>query len=908
MAIIFNVVTELTCKNGDDEFRPDITLLINGMPLCFIEVKKPNNQNGIQAEKDRMMNIRFTNKKFRKFINITQMIMYSNNMEYDETETIPISGAFYSTTSLKEVFFNKFKEEQPEELRFILKPEDEDLEKYILKDNNLIAIKDSPEFKTNKQIETSPTNRMLLSLFSKDRLKAFLQYGIAYVEKEKNETKIIEKHIMRYPQFFASKAIQAKLNDDIKKGIIWHTQGSGKTALAYFNVKWLTNYYQKRNIVPKFYFIVDRLDLLNQAKLEFLARGLKVNTVNTKGEFHTAIGNITSRDGDTGENEITVVNIQKFSEDSMAAKTDYNIKIQRVYFIDEAHRSYNETGSFLANLINSDRNAVFISLTGTPLIGKTKSTTIWGDYIHKYYYNSSIADGYTLRLIREDIETQYKSQLSEILAQIRVLRKDIDPKDVYAHSRFVEPMLDYIMENLRKSRIQFNDDTIGGMIVCHSSEQAKEFFEIFKSKYLDKPFDKHSAKKAEIILHDVYSKDERKEIVKDFKAGNIDVLFVFNMLLTGFDAPRLKKLFVGRQIKDHNLLQTLTRVNRPYKDFKYGYVVDFADITKEFDKANKAYWDELQGELGDEMEYYSNLFKTQEEIESDIREIKETLWEFDTHNAEIFQQEISKISDKKQLQKIKKALVTAKELYNVIRFNNYTEILEKLDFYKMKQLLAEVERHIGIINQREALENGTDTTMLLNEAIEDIIFVFRKRGEEELKLADDLKEALRKARESLRDNFDKKDPEFVTLKEELERIFKKGNLDEITQEEMKVNIPFLRKIYDAAKELNRKNALLKQKYDNDEKYARIHKRIREDKLTQKESEIHEVLTDIKKQADDAVENNQNILKNENFFSNMVQKLVVEGFRKIFKLDAPTAKRINKYVVDEYTNEFNGECA
>ncbi len=98
------------------------------------------------------------------------------------------------------------------------------------------------------------------------------------------------------------------------------------------------------------------------------------------------------------------------------------------------------------------------------------------------------------------------------------------------------------------------------------------------------------------------------------------------------------------------------------------------------------------------------------------------------------------------------------------------------------------------------------------------------------------------------------------------------------------------------------------KYDNDEKYARIHKRIREDKLTPKESEIHEVLTDIKKQADDAVENNQNILKNENFFSNMVQKLVVEGFRKIFKLDAPTAKRINKYVVDEYTNEFNGECA
>ena len=224
----FNVVTELTCKNGDDEFRPDITLLINGMPLSFIEVKKPNNLNGIQAEKERMMNKRFTNKKFRKFINITQMIMYSNNMEYDETETIPISGVFYSTTSLKDVFFNNFREERPEELRFILKPEDEEIEKFILKDNNLIAIKDSPEFKTNKQIETSPTNRMLLSLFSRKRLKDFLEYGIAYVEKEKNESKVIEKHIMRYPQFFASKAIQNKLGEfrkkiHPKKGMNCHT-------------------------------------------------------------------------------------------------------------------------------------------------------------------------------------------------------------------------------------------------------------------------------------------------------------------------------------------------------------------------------------------------------------------------------------------------------------------------------------------------------------------------------------------------------------------------------------------------------------------------------------------------------------------------------------------------------------
>lgn len=221
-----------------------------------------------------------------------------------------------------------------------------------------------------------------------------------------------------------------------------------------------------------------------------------------------------------------------------------------------------------------------------PLIGKTKSTDIWGEYIHKYYYNSSIADGYTLRLMREDIDTQYKSELSEILENIQLAKGDIDPDDLYSHDNFAKPMLEYIVQDLKDSRTKYGNDTIGGMVVCQSSKQAKKFKDLFDKYYKDND---DIPNKAEIVLHDVYSKDERKEIVDSFKAGEIDLLFVYNMLLTGFDSPRFKKLYIGRQIKDHNLLQTLTRVNRPYKDFRYGYVVDFADITEQFDKANKAY-------------------------------------------------------------------------------------------------------------------------------------------------------------------------------------------------------------------------------------------------------------------------------------------------------------------------------
>jgi type I restriction enzyme R subunit len=184
-----------------------------------------------------------------------------------------------------------------------------------------------------------------------------LKYSITYVNEEKG----LEKHIMRYPQMFATKAIERKLNDGIKKGIIWHTQGSGKTALAYYNVKYLTDYFQQKGIVPKFYFIVDRIDLMNQAKREFTSRGLIVHTVNSKDEllrnFRTrqAIHNLS------GKREITVVNIQKFKDDTDVLKAnDYDISSQRIYFLDEVHRSYNPKGSFFLFSFNKRATSAII--------------------------------------------------------------------------------------------------------------------------------------------------------------------------------------------------------------------------------------------------------------------------------------------------------------------------------------------------------------------------------------------------------------------------------------------------------------------------------------------------------------------------------------------------------------------
>jgi type I restriction enzyme R subunit len=186
--------------------------------------------------------------------------------------------------------------------------------------------------------------------------------------------------------------------------------------------------------------------------------------------------------------------------------------------------------------------------------------------------------------------------------------------------------------------------------------------------------------------------------------------------------------------------------------------------------------------------------------------------------------------------------------------------------------------------------------------------MFRKVSEEELVIADKLKDILRKTREELNRNFDPRDKEFITLYEELKRLFDKKNLDEITQEEMTQNIVALQMIHEKILDLNRKNNLLKAKYDNDEKYARVHKRVVEHGgISKRESEIHSALVEIKREADEKVIENERILNNEGYFTQFMSPLVINGFERFkMSLDADSAKFINSSVVSEYVNEYSGK--
>ncbi len=889
----YHVVTELPCKNGDDEFRPDITLLINGMPLAFIEVKKPNNRDGIIAEHNRI-NTRFSKKVFRRFANITQLMVFSNNMEYDDAEVEPIQGAFYASTSYEKLFFNRFREENPN-LHAAIPAIIEENADFILKDNNLVSIKGTNEYNTNLS-ELSPTNRILTSLFSRERFLMLLRYGFAYVERtDKNGIKTLEKHVMRYPQFFATLAIEDKLNKGAKNGIIWHTQGSGKTALAFHNVRYLRDYYQKRGKIAKFYFIVDRLDLLTQASQEFTARGLRVEMVNSKEDFIKNIRTIGTANN-SGEDTITVVNIQKFSTESIARKSDYDVNVQRVYFMDEAHRSYNPKGSFLANLMASDREAVMIALTGTPLIGEGYNTKdVFGEYIHKYYYNRSIADGYTLKLIREGIKTEYRAKLKTLLDELETQKGSFKKRDIYAHPKYVAALVEYIVDDFKNSRIALNDQTIGAMIVCDSSDQAR---------VVEQELNKYPDFSHVLILHDVDDKETRKGYQEDFKKGKIDIFVVYNMLLTGFDAPRLKKQYLGRVIKEHNLLQTLTRVNRPYKSFRYGYVVDFADIRAEFDKTNKAYFEELQAELGDEFERYCNIFKSQEEIEQELQAIQDKLFMYATDNAELFSQQINAMEDKRELLELRNLLDTYKELFNIIKLFGYEDLAQRFSMETLHSLSTEVNNRISLVNLKENIQNSEDVSGLLNMALDQIEFHFRKISEEEMIIADAFQDILERTRRELERSLDVKDPEYISLLEELKRVFKKKNIEELTADEMKANIAELERIRKAAAQQNLRDQMLCAKYGNDAKYMRTHKRLKEtpppignDRI------IFDVLMGVKNVVDQKVLKNQRIMDNHAYFTKEIMPTIIQSCRNYgVQPSLEQIRYINSCISGEYFAE------
>lgn len=949
----FHCTAEFTCKNGQDEFRPDITLFVNGLPLCFIEVKKPNNREGIVAERRRMYDRRFPNRKFRRFINITQLMLFSNNMEYKTLNSvIPVQGVFYCTGAKKTTPFNCFREENPLKRpvapyneEFPYKPIDPAVERQILSDFNVQVLHHATEYQTNLKT-TTPTNRVLTSMCSPERLLYIIRYGIAYVYEQK-EDKVThqlvtreEKHIMRYPQLFATQAIKRKIHKGIRSGVVWHTQGSGKTELSFYLTFVLTDYFAKLETpkVAKFYFIVDRLDLMEQATQEFEARGLKVSTAQTRKELMDQFTTNQSQEGNTGQAEICVINIQRFDENKEKVdELPYATNLQRVFIMDEAHRGYRPGGSFLANLFDADKNSIKIALTGTPLLkDDISSSKVFGTYYHTYYYDQSISDGYTLRITREDIETSYREKLTatyEKLEQL-VLKKEIKKSDIIEHETYVKELLRFIIRDIADFRLLQGDNSLGGMVICETSEQAKRLFMYFdeiQAELNQTHPSNPTSFKANIILYDTDDKDTRKQIVYDFKKNmTVDILIVFNMLLTGFDAPRLKRLYFGRKLDGHNLLQAITRVNRPYKDMQRGFVIDFADIKENFKQTNAAYLKEFnrfnnpagEAESPDLADTFIHVIDDTDELVQSMKEVQDLLFNYTTDNIEEFCTEISTEEDKQILQDLKQALIKARDTMNVVRTFGDEELKEKmkgLSIANVPEMIREVQRQIDSINQKEALTSSETVKMAINEAMMNIEFKFNKIGTEELKIIDggtELKEKWNHAIQEFTENPDPEDPEYITLKEALmARCKEHGFMFETVakyNEETKIMDDIIQRLL----KIQQRNKVLLKKYNGDAKFARVHKRVCEENaerkkhgksplVTSSETSLMTMLNKVKSDVDQKVYDRNDILKKDAYFEQTVGMLIYQSLIVLqIKPQSEDMDFVKSRISRQYLNQYN----
>ena len=950
----WHVTTEFTCENEDteDEFRPDITCFVNGLPLAFIEVKKPNNREGILAERERI-NKRMGRSCFRRFFNVTQLMIFSNNQEYDTNNSVPIQGAFYCCTAKGKAFFNVFREEDKKlVMSYPYKNITDEDENKVLGHRNCVVIKNLPEYQTNKSVRT-PTNRILTSLLSRERFLFLLRYGFAYVERkieleDGTQGTELQKHVMRYQQMFASYAIRNALSNGVKSGIIWHTQGSGKTALAYYNVKSLTDYFAKRNVVAKFYFIVDRIDLMEQASDEFVARGLVVRKAKDRKELMDDIANREITGNDEGKPEIMVVNIQKFKEDKAKVKVDdgYSTNLQRIFFIDEAHRGYNPQGNFLANLLDADKNSIKIALTGTPLLKEEReSWRVFGDYIHTYYYDKSIADGYTRKLMREPVETIYKEKIENILdelaGKVEVRKSDIDRNQIMEHESYLNALLDYIISDFRRFRREQNDETVGAMIVCKTNPQAKKLYDLWQERFCFASKVSHQQElqmgmaaepmlqygsykplKASLILHDEGDKAERNEYIEGFKKRQeVDVLIVNKMLLTGFDAPRLKKLYLGRSLDGHDLLQALTRVNRPYSDFKYGYVVDFVNIKENFDATNDRYLRELNrtsdGESNSHTENIANeILVSKEDVEAKIRQVKDVLFNFTTDNMEEFRKEIDEIGNKDSLYELRDILSDAKAIINQVRSFGDEETKNKLASLPtgaIPTLITEVTHRIERINLIENTEHKADVSGIINVALSELEFEFKKGIPEELRIVvNDIRERCERVQAEFEANFDTKEERYVILADEFREYFRKKGFVPQSTEDAKASIQYMDEVMKKIREINRRNNLLKRKYKGDERFVRIHKRIEEHNQKRKrpiisahEYEVAENLSKMKEEIDRRLFLDINILDNEPAFQQDVLAIIGKELLSMkIRADIKDRKYLGSLIATEYLQQRN----
>ena len=552
----FLVVNQMKFKGERANSIPDLVVFVNGLPLAVIEAK---NQT---VDISDLADLEYYQANSPKLFHYNQIIGAINR----------ISG-LYGTIEASMKFYSKYNEKASKEL---------------------IGLCEN---------EPTPQDILIYNLFEKRKFLDIIKYFVIF---EVVEGKTIKK-LPRYQQLRAVNKIVDRLTNENKGGVVWHTQGSGKSiTMVYLATKLRATTSGFEN--PTILVITDRTDLDNQISSTFRRTGFS-NPIQASSISHLKI---LLKD-DYGKTLTST--IQKFQERAEEKKEVEVLSTKENIFvlIDEAHRSqYGLTASYMRQSLP---NAKFIAFTGTPIDKEEKSTLhefYGGEYIDKYTIKQSVADGNTLPILyetglskffieKELLDAEFNKIFgNESAEKQKILKSKATQLDKNA-TRRVEEIAKSIIEHYKNKSYL---DGFKAMVVCHNRYQAIAYKKAFnkltdmgQNSFQSKVIMSFDTKKDSQEFYDLATPEaEVKQAIEDFKLpfgneadmsrggnkqfDNTAFLIVSDMLLTGYDAPILQTLYVDKILKEHNLLQAIARVNRTRQGKVAGYVVDYAGITK----------------------------------------------------------------------------------------------------------------------------------------------------------------------------------------------------------------------------------------------------------------------------------------------------------------------------------------
>ncbi|GAA7531155.1 hypothetical protein MMM123_06370 [Helicobacter pylori] len=405
----------------------------------------------------------------------------------------------------------------------------------------------------------------------------------------------------------------------------------------------------------------------------------------------------------------------------------------------------------------------------------------------------------------------------------------------------------------------------------------------------------------------MHDEQEVKKKIYSFKHEDTDIAFVFNMLLTGFDLPNLKRLYIHRELKDHNLLQALARVNRPYNNMSFGYLIDFVGIQENFDKTTDDYLKELNRFNQSNSNSDSNIkdiFADREVLEKDIKNAYNDLFDYPIDNIEDMTSAIVKMSGINELQKVSHAIKTLKERYNLIRTSNDEKILslkEKIDIEKINKIsstLTQKAKQLYALKNINEPKNPNDLIILEDLiALLDFKIAYKESKELHFKESEEISAKQKQAKEILEKILDQKDKEIQKIYKDFSKLLQtpatSQNFDGISHS--------YSAIISQLKQHHQQTTHLLNKYgDNALAYAITHKRLMEENISDPVG-IFTLLSALKSAIDERISKRQEILNEEYHLKNAIKLELRNAFK-----ENPSLKDLKKeeeFIIQTLFNEL-----